>query len=817
MKSILLLAVFVFTASMAHAQDTASQRTANQRTGPKNYNDVITKDAITDQGLFSVHKVGTKYFFEIPDSLLRRDFLWITRFAAIPAGFGGGFVNAGSSVSEQLIIWEKVDNRILLRSKSVSNFSADSLPINISVQANNYMPVIFAFDIAATGGNRQSSVIDVTRLFQTDIKAISGLSASLRTTYKVTRLDETRSSINSMKSFPLNVEVRQDLSYDAAEPPANSNSGTISILMNQSIVLLPKIPMQPRLNDDRVGYFNINKIDYGSEAYKADEISYIRRWRMEPKDVAAYRRGELVEPIKPIVYYLDPATPAKLRPYIKAGVEAWQKVFEKAGFKNAILVKDQPSVQEDPDFNPEDVRYSVVRYVASTTRNAVGPSVSDPRSGEIIESDIIWYHNHLRSYRNRYMLETGAANIKARSLNTPMEELGDMMKYVITHEIGHALGLPHNMKASSAYPVDSLRSATFTNKFGIASTIMDYARFNYVAQPGDKNVRYTRQLGPYDDYVINWGYRYLPDARSAQDEVATLGKWIEEKAMNPIYRFGSGESFDPESQTEDVGDDPVKASTYALKNLKVVLPKLYDWTAGETNDYEDLNELYGELTSSLARYVGHVITNVGAVKNERKKPGQQGEVFTPLAAKKQSASVDWLLENAFNSPTWLNQTKFINNLQHASHVDNIRNLQVRYVNALLSPDRLTRLMENEVRNVDYNANDMVEQLQKGIWSELTTGSKIDIYRRNLQKAYIDRMGFLLENQPIATAANAQQRGPVGTPVNLSQSDIRSIARAHLVKLSQQLKIAALKHQADLTRFHIDDSIFRIGEILNPGK
>ena len=816
MKSILLLVVIVFSATFAQAQDTTSQRPTAQRTGPKNYNDVITKDAITDVGLFNVHKVGTKYYFEIPDSLLRRDFLWITRFAAIPAGFGGGFVNAGSSVSEQLIVWEKVDNRILLRSKSVSSFSADSLPINISVQANNYMPVIYAFDIAANSGNRQSSVIEVTRLFQTDVKAISGLAASLRTAYKVTRLDETRSFISSMKSFPLNVEVRQDLSYDAAEPPANSNSGTISVLMNQSIVLLPKVPMQPRLNDDRVGYFNINRIDYGSEAYKADEISYIRRWRMEPKDVAAYKRGELVEPVKPIVYYLDPATPAKLRPYIKAGVEAWQKVFEKAGFKNAILAKDPPTPQEDPDFNPEDVRYSVVRYVASTTRNAVGPSVSDPRSGEIIESDIIWYHNHLRSYRNRYMLETGAANTKARSLNTPMDELGDMMKYVITHEIGHALGLPHNMKASSAYPVDSLRSATFTNKFGIAATIMDYARFNYVAQPGDKNVRYTRQLGPYDDYVINWGYRYLPDARSAQDEVPTLGKWIEEKANNPMYRFGSGESFDPESQTEDIGDDAIKSSTYAIKNLKAVLLKLYDWTAGETNDYEDLNELYGELTSSLARYVGHVITNVGGVKNDRKKPGQQGEVFTPIAAKKQMAAVDWLLENAFSTPTWLNQSKFINSIEHAGHLDNIRGLQVRYLNTLLSPDRLTRLMENEVRNVDYNANDMVGQLQKGIWSELTTGSKIDIYRRNLQKAYIDRMGFMLADQP-AAAASAQQRQSNGTPVNLRQSDLRSIARAHLVKLSQQLKVAALKHQGDLTRFHIDDSIFRIGEILNPKK
>lgn len=816
MKLTSLLAIFLFTASLSHAQDTTSQRLATQRTGPKNYSDVITKDAFTDQGLFSVHKVGTKYYFEIPDSLLRRDFLWITRFAAIPAGFGGGFVNAGSSVSEQLIVWEKVDNRILLRSKSVSSFSADSLPINISVQANNYMPVIFAFDIAANGGSRQSSVIDVTRLFQTDVKAIGGLGASLRTAYKVTRLDETRSFISSMKSFPLNVEVRQDFSYDAAEPPSNSKSGTISILMNQSIVLLPKIPMQPRLNDHRVGYFNINRIDYGSEAYKADEISYIRRWRMEPKDVAAYKRGELVEPVKPIVYYLDPATPAKLRPFIKAGVEAWQKVFETAGFKNAILAKDPPTAQEDPDFNPEDVRYSVVRYVASTTRNAVGPSVSDPRSGEIIESDIIWYHNHLRSYRNRYMLETGAANPKARSLNTPLEELGDMMKYVITHEIGHALGLPHNMKASSAYPVDSLRSATFTKKFGIASTIMDYARFNYVAQPGDKNVRYTRQLGPYDDYVINWGYRYLPDARNAQDEVATLGKWIEEKAMNPMYRFGSGESFDPESQTEDIGDDAIKSSTYALKNLKVVLANLYDWTAGETNDYEDLNELYGELTGSLARYVGHVITNVGGVKNDRKKPGQQGEVFTPIAAKKQSAAVDWLLENAFNTPTWLHQSKFINNIHHASHVDNMRSLQVRYLNALLSPDRLTRLMENEVRNVDYNAYDMVGALQKGIWSELASGSKIDIYRRNLQKAYIDRMGFMLAAQA-TTATAAQQGSSTGTPVSLSQSDLRSIARAHLIKLAQQLKVAALKHQGDLTRFHIDDSIFRIGEILNPGK
>ena len=806
----------------AAAQDAPRPADTTRRAAPRGglraYTDVITKDAISDKGLFAVHKVADKYYFEIPDSLLRRDFLWITRFAAIPSGLGGGFINAGSSVNEQMVVWEKLDNRILLKSKSTSSFAADSLPINTSVIANNHMPVIFAFDIATYNRETSSSVIDVTRFFLTDVKAISGMTASIRRDYKVNRLDETRSFINSMKSFPMNVEVRQDMSYDAAEPPSNSSSGTISVLMNQSLVLLPKVPMQPRLNDYRVGYFNVNRIDYGSEAYKADDISYIRRWRLEPKDVAAYKRGELVEPIKPIVYYLDPATPAKLRSYIKAGVEAWQPVFETAGFKNAILAKDPPTAAEDPDFNPEDVRYSVIRYVASTTRNAVGPSVSDPRSGEIIESDIIWYHNHLRSYRNRYMLETGAANPKARTLNTNMEDLGEMMKYVITHEIGHALGLPHNMKASAAYPTDSLRSATFTNKNGIAATIMDYARFNYVAQPGDKGLRFVRQLGPYDHYVINWGYRYLPDARSAEAEVPTLSKWIDEKSGNPVYRFGAGDAFDPESQTENIGDDPVKASEYGIKNLKLVAPKLYDWTAGATNDYEDLSELYGELTGSLSRYIGHVVTNIGGVNYERLKPNQKGDIYTPVPAKEQAASLDWLLKNAFGSMEWLNQSKIVRNIHHANHVDNIRSLQVRHMNALLSPDRLTRLMENEVKGISFTAVDLVSGLQRGLWSELSSGSKIDIYRRNLQKAYIDRMGLLL-NPPAAASAAATGgfSNPNATPVNLSQSDIRSIVRANLVKLQQQLTVASSKHSNDLTRFHIDDSIDRIKKILNPEK
>ena len=782
------------------------------KSGIKSYSEVITKEAVSDQGVFTIHKVGDKYFYEIPDSLLQRDFLWISRFANLPSGLGGGYVNAGSSVNEQMVVWQKFENKIVLKTKSYNAFAADSLPISLSVQANNYQPTLYAFDIAALTKDSAGYVIDVTKFLTSDIKAFSGLDAEMRKNYKVSKLDESRSFINSVKSFPLNMEVKQDFTYDAAEPPSNSATGSISLMMNQSMVLLPKVPMQPRINDYRVGYFNIKQIDYGSEALKADEKSYIRRWNLVPKDIEAYKRGELVEPVKPIVYYLDPATPAKLRPYIKAGVEQWSKAFETAGFKNAIIAKDPPSSEEDPDFNPEDVRYSVIRYVASTTRNAMGPSVSDPRSGEIIESDIIWYHNHLRSYRNRYLLETGAANPNARTLNTPLDDLGEMMLEVITHEVGHALGLPHNMKASAAYPTDSLRSGRFTQENGIAATIMDYARYNYVAQPGDKNIRFVRQLGPYDHYAINWGYRYLPGANSAEAEVPILSKWINEKSGNPIYQFGSGSGgYDPESQTEGIGADVVKASTYGLANLKKVAPKLYDWTAGQTNDYDDLDELYGELLGVWSRYIGHVVTNVGGVHENRLKPNQEGFIYTPVAAKAQTASVDWLLKNAFTSPEWLNQSKISRNIHHASYVENIRSLQVRHLNNLLSADRMARLMENEVNDVNYNALDMVRQLQRGIWSEVYSGAKIDIYRRNLQKAYLDRMNHLLNEAP------AQSNRGNSTPVEISQSDIRSIVRGELVKLQRQLKSAQGRYANDLSRYHVDDAIVRIDNILNPGK
>jgi hypothetical protein len=452
----------------------------------------------------------------------------------------------------------------------------DSLPIALSVASNNVGAILATFPIQAfnRAGGRDSAayVLEVTEFFSGDTPTLSGLSAAQRRTWQVRRLDPARSFVTSVKSFPLNVEVRHTQTYDAGEPPGDSRSGAVSLEMRQSFVLLPAQPMRPRYADARVGFFSVNRVNYGLDEQKAATQTFIRRWRLEPKDPAAYARGQLVEPVKPIVYYLDPATPAKWRPYMRQGVEDWQQVFEKAGFRNAIVAMDPPSWEEDPDWDAEDIRYSVVRWAASTVRNAVGPSTSDPRTGEIIESDITWYHNHMRSYRNRLLIETGASNPAARTLVIPEDLMGETMRKVVTHEVGHALGLPHNMVASFSFPVDSLRKASFTRKYGVSATIMDYARQNYVAQPGDglEPKDYIRRLGPFDDFVINWGYRVLPNARTPEAERATLNKWVTDQKGPMAYRYVPQQysGTDPRAQTEDLGDDPVQASTYAVANLK---------------------------------------------------------------------------------------------------------------------------------------------------------------------------------------------------------------------------------------------------------
>ena len=780
----------------------------------KPYEKVVTKDHKTDEGLFKVHKKDDSYLFEIPDSLLQREMLMVTRIAKTASGIGFG----GAKANTQVLRWEKKNKHILLRIVSYSVVADTILPVHEAVVNSNLEPILFSFPIKAFSKDSTATVIDATALFSTDVKPL-GFPANRRKRYQITRMDKDRSYIDGVSSYPQNIEVRHVKTYAANKAPSNSALGSITLEMSNSMVLLPKIPMKRRYFDERVGWFARGQTDYGLKDQRSKTVKYLDRYRLEVKDedIEKFQRGELVEPKKQIVYYVDRATPKEWVPYIIQGVNDWQVAFEAAGFKNAIVGKMAPTAEEDPEYSPEDVRYSVIRYLASPIPNANGPHVSDPRSGEILESDINWYHNVMTLLHNWFFIQTAAINPDARGNSFKTETMGELIKFVSSHELGHTIGLPHNMGSSVAYPVDSLRSSSFTSKYGTAPSIMDYARFNYIAQPEDKGVALMPNIGIYDKYAISWGYRPILDT-NAKDEKATLDAWILKHAGDPMYRFGhqqAGGVVDPSSQTEDLGDDAMKASMYGIKNLKRILPRLEEWTSEKGENYDELSTMYGQLLSQFNRYMGHVTANIGGVYEYYKTSDQKGAVYTHVTKAKQKEALQFVIAELFETPTWLLDENIFSKTEFSGAIERVRGLQARTLNNILDAGRMARMIENETLNgasKSYTLLAMMRDLRKGVWSEIYSGRSIDTYRRNLQRAHLDRLDYLLneaKNQKGANSGYFKQSG-----ININQSDVKSVARGELKRLQRDTKAASRKGNT-ITRYHLQDVVDRIDLILDP--
>lgn len=790
----------------------SSSATGEPRTGTDDkpaetirpYERVITKAAKTSRGIFAVHRIDEKVFFEIPTNQFNREFLWVAQVEKTQAGFGYG---GGTQLGSRVVRWQLRNKEILLREVRYTIRADVDDAIRHAVEASSLESVIRRFPIAAIGTN-QAAVIDVTDLFLGDVTEFSA-----RTRLGAQAADKSRSFLEGVRAFPQNIETRVLMTYALGAglggpgapgpstnvPPTLSRrdpgQSAVSVILHHSMVLLPDQLMQPRRHDSRIGFFSVGFEDYGSTKHQVEQVRYIARWRLEKKDPEA----AVSEPKKPIVFYVGRGVPEKWRPWIRKGVEAWQPAFEAAGFRNAIVAKDPPSAQEDPDWHAEDARYSTIQWLPSTIENAMGPHVHDPRTGEILEADILIYHNILKLQSDWYFSQVSPLDPRAQSLPLPDDLMGELLAYVVTHEVGHSLGFPHNMKASSSYTVEQLRDREFTRTNGVEASIMDYGRFNYVAQPGD-GARLVPIVGPYDFFAVEWGYKQFPNATNHALEKPLLDAIAARQIQNPILRFGDpNPAVDPTQQTEDLGSDPIRATELGLKNIDRIMGFIVQATCKPGEDYDMLENAYNQVLAQRDRELGHVANLVGGVVMNNLWYGQADAVFAPIPAERQRAAVRFLNENAFRTPTNLLRPDILQRLEAGGAADRLLNSQRRLLASLLDDNRAKRMAENAARTSggSYLPVDLVRDLRTALTSELPEGPvTIDFHRRNLQRAFVEALGV---------QANRTETG----------SDLPGVARAELKALRQQL-VQAMDRAADLaTRAHLDDLFSRIERALDP--
>ncbi|MHB1170077.1 MAG: zinc-dependent metalloprotease, partial [Longimicrobiales bacterium] len=653
---------------------------------------------------------------------------------------------------------------------------------------------------------------------------------SQRSRYSVRSHDRDRSWLEWARSFPINVEVRAVQTYAADAPPSNARGGSLSFAVNHSMILLPAEPMQPRLWDERVGFSAIERTDYSRDFQGVRPERYIRRYRLEPSDPAAFARGELVEPVNPWVWYIDPATPAEWVPYVEAGILEWNAAFEDAGFRNAVQVRVAPTEEEDPEFSLLDARYSVVRYVASPVRSAnSGGDVVDPRSGEVIRAHTNLYHGVMERMRWQLLSQVATANPEYRDDELPEELMGEALRYVISHETAHSVGLPHNQRANFVFPVDSIRDPDFVRRMGHSGSSVGRTRFNYAAQLGD-GVPPERRVGLWDRWAVYWGYRPILEANSPEEELPILNRWVVERADTAWYRFASAQfgmdvEWDPYRMTEGISDDPVEAAALGMQNLRVMTENLLDWVLDEGDDYYELETNYLQALTQWNRYAEHAAAAVGGSWTHHKRYGEDGPVYTPIEPGYQRKAMRFLDEHVLSTPTWALDADLLRRIEHAGAVERIRAYQELAVQRLLNHARLARMIEHEafLGDATYRPADMLDDTRAIVWREVAQNRPIDTYRRNLQRAYLEQAAYLLtdatsEHWSPPSSGNlrvgSNDDPPLNADLHIAQSDIRPLIRDQLALLRREISAALDRGVRDrMTRIHLEDALVRIDEVL----